>query len=99
MVQFESIGRGGRRTFEFDSSSSPFDIFFSWSVLAEIYSKIAQNDSFQARPAVVHFGGIELGKTQKQILKLVNVSTEVQRLHIVPPQSKYFSVKYAKQVY
>ena len=64
----------------------------------EIYSKLAQNDWFQAKPAVLHFGGIEIGKTQKQVLKLANVSTEVQRLHIIPPQSKYFNIRYTKQV-
>ncbi|XP_064648100.1 cilia- and flagella-associated protein 221-like [Lineus longissimus] len=62
----------------------------------KIYSKVAQNSVVQARPAVIHFGGFELGKTLKQTLWLGNVSTEVQRYHIIPPQSKYFSIKYTK---
>ena len=66
--------------------------------LSEIYSKVAQNTVVQARPAVIHFGGFELGKTMKQKLFVSNVSSEVQRYHIIPPQSKYFNIKYTKNV-
>lgn len=69
------------------------DFFF-----AEIYSKIAGNDVVQARPSVVHFAGFELGITQEVELRLGNVSTEVQRMHIIPPQTKYFNIKYKKNV-
>ena len=69
-----------------------------FSFLSEIYSKIAQNSVVQARPAAVHFAGFDLGKPQRQILQLGNVSTEVQRMHIIPPQTKYFEIKYTKGV-
>ena len=52
----------------------------------------------QAKPAVIHFSGFELGITQTMILQLGNVSTEVQRMHIIPPQTKYFNIKYKKNV-
>ena len=69
-----------------------------FSFVSEIYSKIAQNSIVQATPAVVHFAGFDLGKPQRQILQLGNVSTDVQRMHIIPPQTKYFDIKYKKGV-
>ena len=74
--------------------SNQFSLFF----FSEIYSKLTQNDIVQARPAVLHFGGFELGKTFKRTLHLANVSTEVQRMHIIPPQTRYFNIKYTKGV-
>ncbi|XP_074658961.1 cilia- and flagella-associated protein 221-like [Tubulanus polymorphus] len=59
----------------------------------KIYSKVAQNSVVQARPSVLHF---EVGRTNNLELRLANVSTEVQRYHIIPPQTKYFNIKYTK---
>ena len=64
----------------------------------EIYSKVAQNSVVQARPAILHFVGFELNTTQKLLLQLANVSGDVQRMHIIPPQTKYFYIKYNKNV-
>ncbi|KAK2178566.1 hypothetical protein NP493_535g01047 [Ridgeia piscesae] len=63
----------------------------------KIYSKIGQNDVVQARPAVVHFAGFEVNKTHTQKLFLINVATEVHRMDVIPPQTKYFYIKYTKQ--
>ena len=52
----------------------------------------------QAAPSVVHFGGFQLGHVREKMLRLVNVSTEVQRMHVLPPQTKYFKIKYSKEV-
>ena len=66
--------------------------------ITEIYAKVAQNSVVQARPAVIHFGGFELNKTQEVKLELANISGDVQRMHIIPPQTKYFYIKYKKNV-
>lgn len=63
---------------------------------SKIYTKVALNSVVQARPAVVHFGGFELGKTHRQIVQIANISTEVLRMHIIPPQTSYFYIKYTK---
>ncbi|XP_021377773.1 cilia- and flagella-associated protein 221-like isoform X2 [Mizuhopecten yessoensis] len=62
----------------------------------KIYSTVAQNAMIQAKPAVVHFGGYSLHKKHVQTLSIVNASTEVIRMHIIPPQTKYFYLKYKK---
>ena len=66
--------------------------------VSEIYSTVAQNSVVQARPSVLHFGGFEVGKTHTATLQLANVSTEVQRMHVIPPQTHYFYIKYTKNV-
>lgn len=65
---------------------------------SEIYTKIAQNSLVLAKPSVIHFGGFEVDKKHTVSLSIVNVSTEVLRMHIIPPQTKYFYVKYTKNV-
>lgn len=64
----------------------------------EIYSSIGSNAVVEATPAVLHFAGFEPGQSSKQQLKLVNVSSDVQRIHIIPPQSAHFRLTYTKQV-
>jgi hypothetical protein len=56
----------------------------------EIYSSIGNNAIVEATPAVLHYAGFEPGQSSKQLLKLVNVSSDVQRIHIIPPQSAHF---------
>lgn len=68
-------------------------IFFS-----EIYSKVSQNAMVLAKPAIIHFGGFEVDKKHVQSLQIVNASTEVINMHIIPPQTKYFYIKYKKMV-
>ena len=64
--------------------------------LVEIYTKVQQNAAIKATPAIVHFEGMEVGKTQKVVVSLCNVAREVVRIHIIPPQTKEFSIKYTK---
>jgi hypothetical protein len=64
----------------------------------EIYTKIAQNSMVLAKPSVIHFGGFEVDKKHTLSLSIVNVSTEVIRMHVIPPQTKYFYIKYTKNV-
>ena len=66
--------------------------------ISEIYSKVAKNAVVEAEPSVLHFGGFELGVTQTQVINLINVSAEVQKMHVIPPQTKYFYIKYKKAV-
>ncbi|XP_078572039.1 cilia- and flagella-associated protein 221-like [Branchiostoma floridae x Branchiostoma japonicum] len=62
----------------------------------KIYTKVNQNVFLQARPAVIHFAGFELNKTQKQIMRVANVSGDIQRMHILPPATSYFKLHYTK---
>lgn len=62
----------------------------------KIYSKIAKNSMVMAKPAVLHFGGYELDEKSTLALSIVNVSAEVLRMHIIPPQTKHFNIKYQK---
>ncbi|NWX20590.1 PCDP1 protein, partial [Aegotheles bennettii] len=62
----------------------------------KIYSELQRSKVVQAEPAVLHYGGYEVGKHHQQTLKLVNISGDIINLHIIPPQTKYFQIKYNK---
>ncbi|MGH0134607.1 UNVERIFIED_CONTAM: hypothetical protein FKN15_033514 [Acipenser sinensis] len=70
---------------------------FGGSSGREIYAKQQKNSAIEAEPAVLHFGGFELGKSYQQVLNLVNISSDVINIHILPTQTKYFQIKYSKK--
>nr|XP_010309307.1 PREDICTED: cilia- and flagella-associated protein 221 [Balearica regulorum gibbericeps] len=63
---------------------------------SKIYSELERSKVVQAEPAVLHYGGYKVGKHHQQTLKLINISGDVINLHIIPPQTKYFQIKYNK---
>ncbi|XP_018587849.1 cilia- and flagella-associated protein 221 isoform X2 [Scleropages formosus] len=64
---------------------------------SKIYTKLQSNSIIQVHPSVVHFSGFQLGKVYQQVLKLINISSEVINIHILPTQTKYFKTKYTKK--
>ncbi|XP_062908526.1 cilia- and flagella-associated protein 221 [Mobula hypostoma] len=63
----------------------------------KIYSTLQKSKTIKAIPAVLHFGGYDIEKHHQQNLKLVNISTVVTNVHILPPQTKKFQIKYTKK--
>ncbi|KAM4026225.1 LOW QUALITY PROTEIN: cilia- and flagella-associated protein 221 [Anomaloglossus baeobatrachus] len=63
---------------------------------SRVYMKLSSNHVFAAEPGILHFGGFEIGKCHRQVLKLVNISADVCNVHIIPPQSKHFTIRYKK---
>ncbi|XP_070787047.1 cilia- and flagella-associated protein 221 [Enoplosus armatus] len=61
------------------------------------YAKLKSNSVIQAEPPVLHFSGLELGKDYIKILKLINISSEVMNIHIIPTQTKHFQTTYTKK--
>ncbi|CAM9360174.1 unnamed protein product, partial [Ectocarpus sp. 8 AP-2014] len=61
------------------------------------YSRLGRNLLFEARPAVVHFGGYVLGRAHSQCVRVVNISRTSQRLHILGPATDSFKMRCNKK--
>jgi hypothetical protein len=46
---------------------------------------------------VVKFSGFELGKLNITKVKIINTASKPQRVHILPPTTPYFSIKFDKK--
>ncbi|XP_043851305.1 cilia- and flagella-associated protein 221 [Dromiciops gliroides] len=64
---------------------------------SKIFTKLEQNKVVKAEPGIIHFGSYKIGEHHQQILNLINISDDVINLHILPPQTKYFEIKYIKK--
>ncbi len=60
-----------------------------------VYSKVGNTRILQAEPAVLNFGGYELGKVYSQVLRIRNVRASGMRFHIIPPSTPFFKVRFA----
>ena len=58
---------------------------------------VGQNGVFASSPPVVKFAGFELLKTHTIKVRLINLSPAPQRLHILPPMTQLFKIKYRKK--
>ncbi|CAF0716220.1 unnamed protein product [Brachionus calyciflorus] len=67
----------------------------------KIFAKLQRNDIFEVSPAEVHFSGFEVNKSDQkkyvQLLKVINISGQLQRMTVLPPQTKFFDIHYVKQ--
>ena len=61
------------------------------------YDSVGTNGFFTALPSVVKFAGFETNKTHTLKLRILNNSPAPQRLHILPPQTSYFKIRYNKK--
>ena len=68
----------------------------------EIFAKLKRNNLFELEPSEIHFAGFNLNQNEnpcyKKFLKVINISDQLQRMTILPPQTKYFELSYVKQV-
>lgn len=62
-----------------------------------VFDFVGSNGIFQASPSVVKFAGFEVGKTHTLKVRMINNSPAPQRLHVLPPQTPYFKIRYNKK--
>ncbi|GFO40892.1 cilia- and flagella-associated protein 221-like [Plakobranchus ocellatus] len=60
------------------------------------FAKVGQNAFIHTKPSVIHFEGFEVGEKQTRKLVLLNASSDILRMHIIPPQSRHFYIRYTK---
>ncbi|XP_057293234.1 cilia- and flagella-associated protein 221-like isoform X2 [Hydractinia symbiolongicarpus] len=61
-----------------------------------IYTTIGENELLHVRPCIIHFDGFEAGGRYLRKLRIINASGECQRMHIIPPSTDVFKIKYKK---
>ena len=61
------------------------------------YVKLGKNKILEASPNIVHFGGYSLNRMHEQRLRIINISSKSQRLHIVNPTTPFFKVRFKKK--
>jgi hypothetical protein len=66
-------------------------------VTKRLFAQLGRCLGFEARPAVVHFGGFQLGSLHTQYVKIMNVSSSAKRLCIINPTTKEFRVRVEKR--
>jgi len=59
--------------------------------------QIGKSKFFTATPAVVHFGGLIVGKTHEHVVNIVNTSSNAQRMYVYNPSDPAFKTEYVKQ--
>ncbi|BFZ01996.1 hypothetical protein BsWGS_05035 [Bradybaena similaris] len=60
------------------------------------FATLGCNVFLHSKPSVIYFEGFQVGEKQIKKLSLQNASFEVLRIHIIPPQTRHFGMKYTK---
>ena len=63
----------------------------------KIYTSVGENAVIHTRPSSIHFQGFQAGNCYSKKLRIINASSESQRIHIIPPTTNAFSIKYKKK--
>lgn len=62
----------------------------------KLYSKLGKNALVHVTPELINFDGFEVNQKHVKKLVILNASSDVLRMHLIPPQTKYFNIKYKK---
>ncbi|GMH73709.1 hypothetical protein TL16_g06262 [Triparma laevis f. inornata] len=60
------------------------------------FNKLGRVQFFESRPSVVHFGGYDLEDVNTQVLRITNSGAVPKRIHIIPPTTPNFKLRYDK---
>jgi hypothetical protein len=71
-------------------------IYFKFLLILELFLKLKRNKLVEVTPHEIHFDGFELNQTQTRDLHILNRSSEVLRVDIIPPQTSFFQIDYKK---
>ncbi|CAF3345716.1 unnamed protein product [Rotaria socialis] len=63
---------------------------------SKLFVKLKRNKLVEVTPQEIHFDGFELNQTQTREIHVLNRSSEVLRVDIIPPQTSAFQIEYKK---
>nr|XP_057908333.1 cilia- and flagella-associated protein 221 isoform X2 [Doryrhamphus excisus] len=64
---------------------------------SKFFFKEKSNSLIEVDPPEIHFTGFKLEKDYVKSVKLINISSRVLNIHIIPTQTKHFRTTYAKK--
>eukprot|EP00297_Palpitomonas_bilix_P001409 CAMPEP_0113878408 /NCGR_PEP_ID=MMETSP0780_2-20120614/6661_1 /TAXON_ID=652834 /ORGANISM="Palpitomonas bilix" /LENGTH=949 /DNA_ID=CAMNT_0000864865 /DNA_START=261 /DNA_END=3110 /DNA_ORIENTATION=+ /assembly_acc=CAM_ASM_000599 len=70
---------------------------FNPLVETQTYNKLGKNAYFESKPSILHFGGFAVHHVHKQEVRVLNISKDSKRLHVVPPTTPFFRIQYKKK--
>ena len=69
-------------------------LFDSSPVCVKLFVKLKRNKLVEVTPHEIHFDGFDLNQSHSRDLHILNRSSEVIRVDIVPPQTSSFQIDY-----
>mmetsp|Transcript_41189 Transcript_41189/g.80794 ORF Transcript_41189/g.80794 Transcript_41189/m.80794 type:complete len:1046 (-) Transcript_41189:201-3338(-) len=63
----------------------------------QVYHRVGKTNVLQIEPPIVFFKGYKLNKPQTQKFRVLNISNYVQRIHVLPPSTPFFSINFNKK--
>jgi len=64
---------------------------------SQVFRRVGSNAIVKILPSdKVSFTGFQPNEPMKKVVKVLNISSQRQRFHIIPPQSEYFTIEYTK---
>lgn len=64
---------------------------------SQIFRKTGKNNLIRIIPEKVLFTGFQPNVKMEKIVKILNISSQRQRFHILPPQTEFFKIVYKKK--
>jgi len=64
---------------------------------SQIFRRIGKNNLIKIVPEKILFTGFQPNQPMDKIVKILNISSQRQRFHILPPQSEFFKIDYKKK--
>ncbi|GMH34242.1 hypothetical protein BSKO_02076 [Bryopsis sp. KO-2023] len=60
------------------------------------YVRVGSNNILDVVPGIIHFGGFQINKPQRQIVRIRNAAGFSTRVHVLPPNTPFFQMGWRK---
>ena len=65
-------------------------------IIANTSTFMHRTSVFESSIPIIHFSGFEINKKHEIIINIINISSKIQRMSIIPPNETEFTIEYKK---